>query len=86
MRRSLRRGACAGCCCSGLWRAARRTPLRTVVVAADLAPDHSLSLLDFARIERELAEEIGRRVDFVSVSGLKPEVRARVEREAIRAF
>jgi predicted nucleotidyltransferase len=42
--------------------------------------------LDFARIERELAEEIGRRVDFVSVSGLKPEVRARVEREAIRAF
>jgi hypothetical protein len=57
-----------------------------VDLAADLAPDHRQSLLDFARIERELGEEPGRKVDFVSLSGLKPGIRRRVEREAIRAF
>lgn len=57
-----------------------------VDIAADLAPDHTLSLLDFVRIERELAESLGRKVDFVSLSGLKPAIRRMVDREAVRAF
>jgi predicted nucleotidyltransferase len=55
-------------------------------LAAALAPDHSLSLLDFARIERELSEELGRKVDFVSLGALKPPIRRRVDREGILAF
>lgn len=57
-----------------------------VDIAADLAPDHTLSLLDFVRIERELAESLGRQVDFVSLSGLKPAIRRVVDRAAVRAF
>ncbi len=61
-------------------------PASDIDLAAELAPDHALSLLDFARIERELSERLGRKVDFVSLGGLKPPVRRRVEREGILAF
>jgi predicted nucleotidyltransferase len=44
---------------------------------------HNTGLLSIARIEAELAAILQTTVDRVSVKGLKPGVRSRVERELI---
>jgi uncharacterized protein len=45
-----------------------------------------LSLLDVVRLERELSELLERPVDLVEESELRPPMRERILREAIRAF
>lgn len=44
---------------------------------------HNTGLLSIARIEAELEAILGTTVDLVSVKGLKPGVRSRVERELV---
>lgn len=45
-----------------------------------------ISLLDVAGIERQIARMLGRPVELVEVSTLKPRVRKNAESEAVRAF
>jgi hypothetical protein len=45
-----------------------------------------LSLLDVLRIENQLADLLGQRVDLIEEGTLKPRVRRTVDREAVRAF
>lgn len=45
-----------------------------------------LSLLDVVRLERELSELLERPVDLLEESELRPPMRERILREAIRAF
>ena len=42
-----------------------------------------VGLIGLARLQRELEEILGARVDLVPDDGLKPEVRAAVERDAV---
>lgn len=57
-----------------------------VDLAGEFDTDGGFSLLDLVRIERELSTVLGRRVDLVTLDGLKPFIRERVEREGILAF
>ncbi|MDY6771370.1 MAG: nucleotidyltransferase family protein [Candidatus Nanohaloarchaea archaeon] len=43
--------------------------------------DESKTLLDMARIERELEDELGRPVDLVTEDELSPKIRSRVDEE-----
>jgi uncharacterized protein len=45
-----------------------------------------ISLLDVAGVEREISRMLGRSVELVEESTLKPRVRKNVEAEAVRAF
>ncbi|MFN7934221.1 MAG: nucleotidyltransferase family protein [Bryobacteraceae bacterium] len=45
-----------------------------------------ISLLDLAGIEIKLSELLGRKVDLIEESALKPRIRASVEGDAVRAF
>jgi predicted nucleotidyltransferase len=47
--------------------------------------DEVPSLFEFARLRRKLAEMLGRRVDLVTRSALKPQLRDRILGEAVRA-
>jgi predicted nucleotidyltransferase len=47
--------------------------------------DDSPSLFEFARLRRRLAEILGRPVDLVTRSALKPQLRDRILGEAVRA-
>lgn len=51
-------------------------------ILVELGPE--LSLLDVARMNRELEEALGRRVDLVEYEALKPRIRDRVLAEEIR--
>lgn len=55
-------------------------------LAAAFDEARNLSLLDVVRIERRLGEMLGGRVDLVQESCLRPRIRARFEKDAIRAF
>ena len=44
-----------------------------------------IGLFEFARLQRELAQSIGRRVDLVTPGALKPLLRDRILREAVVA-
>ena len=52
----------------------------------DYDPNSSFSLFDQAGLMLELADGIGSKVDLVSLRGLRPRVKARVEREMIQVF
>jgi len=57
-----------------------------VDLAGEFDTANGFSLLGLVRLERELSELLGRRADLVTLGGLKPFVRARMEREGILAF
>lgn len=42
-----------------------------------------VGLLTWVRLERELSQRLGRKVDLVSFSGLRPRLRAEIEREMV---
>lgn len=45
----------------------------------------SIGMFDFVRLQRELGERIGRKVDLVTHAALKPQFRDRILAEAVRA-
>jgi uncharacterized protein len=53
----------------------------------DLLVDFSraVGLIEFVGLQQRLAEILGRRVDLVTPAALKPHLRARILREAVRA-
>jgi predicted nucleotidyltransferase len=53
---------------------------------ATFDPKSNLSLLDVLEIEHHLVQKLGREVDLVEESALKPRVRERAAKDAIRAF
>ncbi len=57
-----------------------------VDLAGEFDTAQGFSLIDLVGVEQDLSDLLGRRVDLVSLRGLKPFVRARVEREGILAF
>ena len=57
-----------------------------VDLAGEFDTAAGFSLLDLVRVEHDSSDLLGRRVDLVSLNGLKPLIRARVERDAIRAY
>lgn len=50
-----------------------------------VAFDRPVSLFEFARLRRRLQELLGRPVDLVTREALKPQLRERILREAVRA-
>ena len=50
-----------------------------------VAFDRPVSLFEFARLRRRLQELLGRPVDLVTRDALKPQLRERILREAVRA-
>jgi predicted nucleotidyltransferase len=57
-------------------------PESDVDLLVEFRPHHTIGLFEFDALERELAALLGRRVDLVSRSGLKPRVRGPVLRDA----
>ncbi len=57
-----------------------------VDLAGEFDTAQGFSLIDLVGVEQDLSDLLGRRVDLVSLRGLKPFVRARVEREGVLAF
>ena len=57
-----------------------------VDLMADLDRSKRLTLFDLARLENQLTELVGRKVDLSSADSMKDRVRARAVREAIHAF
>jgi uncharacterized protein len=55
-------------------------------LAAEFDESRELSLLDVVRIERELGHLLGGSVELIQESCLRPRIKARFQREAIRAF
>jgi uncharacterized protein len=55
-------------------------------LAAEFDEARELSLLDVVRIERQLGDLLGASVELVQESCLRPRIKARFQREAIRAF
>ena len=49
-------------------------------------PDHRFSLLDQARLQHELGDLLGHRVDLLERSALRASIRGRVEADMIRMF
>lgn len=72
---------------------ARRAGLFGSVVQGEMTPDsdidilvelsEDLSLLDVARINRELEEALGRKVDLVEYQAIKPLIRERILAEEV---
>ena len=48
--------------------------------------DRPTGLFEFARLQGELGELLGHRVDLVTLAALKPQLRERILREAVVAF
>lgn len=63
-------------------------PASDIDVAFAVAPEMELrfSLLDQARIGRELGEALMTKVDFVELAVLRPRIAERVERDLIKIF
>lgn len=53
-------------------------PKSDIDLLVEFAPDARIGLLAFAAIQRELSDLLGRRVDLVPKSGLKPLIRDQV--------
>ncbi len=53
-----------------------------VDLLVDFRPEARIGFLAFSRMQRELSELFGRRVDLVPRSGLKPEIASSVLKEA----
>ena len=53
-------------------------PDSDIDLLVDFQPDAEIGLFEFARMEMELAELFGRRVDLVSKRGLRPRIRPHV--------
>lgn len=53
---------------------------------ASFDPRRKLSLFDVLEIEHHLVQKLGREVDLVEESALKPRVRERAVKDALRAF
>ena len=53
-------------------------PDSDIDLLVDFEPDAGIGLFEFARMEMELAELFGRRVDLVSKRGLKPRIRPHI--------
>lgn len=68
--------------------AARReqTGESDIDLLAALDSGRRLSLLDVVHLENRLSDLLGRKVDLVEDSTLKPHVRRRVAKDAVRAF
>ncbi len=45
-----------------------------------------IGLLTWVRLERELSERLGRKVDLISYSGLRPEKRVAIEKEMVVVY
>ena len=65
---------------------AEMTPTSDVDVLIEMKPASRAGLFDQVRMAAELAGLFGRRVDLVTRAGLRPRVRATVDREAIVLF
>lgn len=52
----------------------------------DYDPSTGFSLFDQASVMLELRDEFGASIDLVSRRGLRPRVRARIEKEMVRVF
>jgi uncharacterized protein len=52
----------------------------------DYDPSSSFSLFDQAGLMLDLSDQLGSKVDLVSLRGLRPRLKARVEGEMIRIF
>jgi predicted nucleotidyltransferase len=57
-----------------------------VDVLIDIEPDTQFSLIDLVELKDFLEDQLDRRVDVVTKSGLEPRIRDRVIREAARVF
>lgn len=53
---------------------------------ATLDETKALSLLDLVHLENRLSDLLGRKVDLVEESCLKPRIRPRIEKDVVRAF
>ena len=61
-------------------------PHSDIDLLASFDPGRNLSLFDVLEIEHRLVETLGREVDLVEETALKPKVRARAVKDALRAF
>jgi uncharacterized protein len=52
----------------------------------DYDPNSEFSLFDQAELMLDLSERLNSKVDFVSLRGLRPKLKARVENEMIKIF
>ena len=68
--------------------AARRDmrPESDIDILVDFKPGARIGLIKFATLNEELTDLLGRTVDLVTKSGLKPRVRPHVLREAQRVY
>lgn len=57
-----------------------------VDIAFDVPRSRRFSLFDAARVQSQLADSLGQRVDLVAVEAFKPRVRAGLEAEMVRVF
>lgn len=55
-------------------------------ILVEFEPDAPIGLIEYGRIQRELAALFGRRVDLVSRKGLKPTIRAEVLASAVDLY
>ena len=53
---------------------------------ATLDESKALSLLDLVHLENRISDLLGRKVDLVEESCLKPRIRPRIEKDMVRAF
>lgn len=61
-------------------------PDSDVDLAAELDPNGRFSLIDLVRVENELADLLGRKVDLVTEPAKRPSLRANLERDRRRVF
>jgi len=61
-------------------------PDSDIDVLIDIAPKTQFSLFDLVAVQNFLEERLGRKVDVVTVGGLKPIIRERVVKEAETVF
>lgn len=61
----------------------RETPESDIDLLVDFS--RAVGLIEFVGLQQRLAEILGRRVDLVTRAALKPQLQARILREAVRA-
>lgn len=61
-------------------------PDSDVDVLVELDPEAGLSMFDFAAVQRLIGELMGGEVDVISHRGLRPQMRALVQKDAVYAF
>ncbi|MCX6595282.1 MAG: nucleotidyltransferase domain-containing protein [Acidobacteria bacterium] len=71
----------------GSWARGTAVPLTSDIdLVADFDTEREYSLLDRVRLENQLADMLGAKVDLVPVRALKDGIREHVVREAVSAF